>query len=129
MADCLLNSFRLIIANKRYRIIETEVYYRGPHHVDPFAHRDPIQLQCDRWYVHRTGGSYNGGSFKGLDITFGDGRASGGWLIRGLEQCDGTHIDGPSLVVDHILASAKVNERKVSKDELFAMPEDVASAA
>ena len=32
-------------------------------------------------------------------------------------------------VVDHILASAKVNERKVSKDELFAMPEDVASAA
>lgn len=62
-----------------------------------------MQLTAGRWYFHRTGGAYRGGSFKGLDLTFGDGRAFGGMLIRGLELPDGTVIDGPSLAVDHLL--------------------------
>lgn len=98
-ANCLLNSTSLVVGGMSLRLTEVEVYYNGPGHADPFAHRDPIQLECGRWYFHPRGGSY-----KGLDITFGDGVATGGWLIRGLESPDGTLTDGPSLVVDALLA-------------------------
>ena len=98
-ADCLLNSTRLVAGGISHRLTEVEVYYNSPGHADPFAHRDPIQLECGRWYFHPRGGTY-----KGLDITFGDRVATGGWLIRGVEAPDGTLTDGPSLVVDALLA-------------------------
>jgi hypothetical protein len=85
------------------RLIEVEAYYHGAGHEDPFAHRDPVQLTAGRWYFHRTGGQYRGGSFKGLDLACGDGTAFGGFLIRGVALPDGSVIDGPSLTVDHIL--------------------------
>src|SRR5205085_6803669 len=78
-------------------------YYRGPAHDDPFTHGDPIQVHPGRWYFHKTAGVYRGGSFKGVDVTFGDGTARGGILFRGLERPDGSLIDGPSLLVDHVL--------------------------
>jgi len=77
-------------------------------HPDPFTHRDPLLRARGRWYFHRTGGTYKGGSFKGIDLTFGDGEAYGGVLIRGLERPDGTLVDGPSLCVDHLLAACGV---------------------
>jgi hypothetical protein len=56
-------------------------------------------------------GTYRSGSFKGLDLTFGDGDAFAGILIRGIEGLAGAAdvapeglIDGPSLCVDHLLA-------------------------
>src|SRR5262249_42713676 len=50
---------------------------------------------------------YRGGSFKGHDLTFGAPGSHGGVLIRSLEKPDGTLVDGPSLSVDHLLASTK----------------------
>jgi hypothetical protein len=38
-----------------------------------------------------------------MDLTFGDGQAMGGILIRGLETPAGELVDGPSLLVDHLL--------------------------
>lgn len=103
IADHLLNETQLVVGREPHRFVEIEAYYTHPEHPDPFTHRDPLQLECGRWYFHRTRGVYRGGSFKGFDLTFGDGEAHGGFLIRGLETSDGKLIDGPSLCVDHLL--------------------------
>jgi 3-methyladenine DNA glycosylase Mpg len=103
IAERLLNGSCLRVGRQPYRLVEIECYYWSAAHPDPFAHRDPIQFHTGLWYFHRTHGVYRSGSFKGLDLTFGQDDASGGVLIRGLETPDGTLIDGPSLCVDHLL--------------------------
>jgi hypothetical protein len=103
IAQRMLNDVRLIVAGQAHRFVEIEFYYWSKTHPDPFAHRDPIQYQIGHWYFHRTHGVHRGGSFKGLDLTFGDGDSSGGVLIRGLEKPDYTLVDGPSLCVDYLL--------------------------
>lgn len=103
IAARLLNATDLLIAGQPYRFAELEAYYYGDGHPDPFTHRDPVQYQTGRWYFHRTGGEYRAGSFKGVDLTFGDGTAMFGVLVRTIVAADGTVIDGPSLTVDHIL--------------------------
>src|SRR5579859_507484 len=100
----LLNGAHILVNNEPHRLVEIEVYYHGEAHPDPFTHRDPLQKENGRWYFHRTRGTYRGGSFKGIDLTFGDGKAFGGVLIRSIETASGTLIDGPSLCVDHLLA-------------------------
>jgi hypothetical protein len=107
IAGRLLTGARLVAAGQPYRLVEVEFYYHAGDHPDPFTHRDPLQQACGRWYFHRTRGAYRGGSFKGLDLTFGDGRAFGGVLIRGLEAPDGKLIDGPCLCVDHLLVRTR----------------------
>jgi hypothetical protein len=103
IAEHLLNGSRFVIGSVPHRFTEIEFYYRGHSHEDPFAHADPIQVHLGRWYFHRTGGAYRGGSFKGIDLTFGNGQAHAGVLIRGIESESGELIDGPSLVVDRLL--------------------------
>lgn len=107
IASRLLNGCDFLAAGRRYRFAEVEMYYSGPGHHDPFAHRDPVQLEDGRWYFHKTRGEYRGGSFKGLDLTLGDGRAHFGVLIRTVVMPDGTVLAGPSLTVDHLLAQTK----------------------
>jgi hypothetical protein len=104
IADALLNRTEFRVGGQPHRLIEVEVYYFSPAHPDPFAHQDPVQLDGGRWYFHKTRGEYRGGSFKGLDLAFGDGTAFAGVLFRGLEKPDGTYVDGPSLLVDHLLS-------------------------
>src|SRR5436190_13886567 len=116
IADRLLNATRLVVAGEPHRLIEVEAYYHSEDHADPFAHRDPVQLESGRWYFHKTRGVYRSGSFKGLDLSFGDGKAFGGFLFRGLETADGTLIDGPSLLVDHLLE--KSGKRDVASLDL-----------
>ena len=106
MAAHLLHRARLLVAGKAHKLMEVEAYCHSTEHADPFAHRDPTQLFLGRWYFHRTGGGYRGGSFKGVDLTFGGSGAHAGFLIRGIETPDGTLIDGPSITVDHLLATA-----------------------
>ncbi len=107
LAARLLNGTDFLVSGQPYRFAELEAYYYGPGHPDPFTHRDPVQLENGRWYFHRTAGEYRGGSFKGVDLTFGDGRAMFGMLVRTIVAPDGTVIDGPSLTVDHLLAQTK----------------------
>jgi hypothetical protein len=113
VAEALLNRSELVAGGRPHRLAEAEFYYHGPGHPDPFTHRDPLQREPGRWYFHRTGGAYRSGSFKGLDLTFGDGAAHGGVLIRGVLTPEGKLIDGPSLTVDHLLIASgagKVSE-------------------
>ncbi|MDB5310544.1 MAG: hypothetical protein JWO38_4746 [Gemmataceae bacterium] len=104
LAGRLLNGVDFLVAGEPYRFAELEAYYFGEGHPDPFTHRDPVQFHSGRWYFHRTAGEYRGGSFKGVDLTFGDGTAMFGMLVRTVVAPDGTVIDGPSLTVDHLLA-------------------------
>lgn len=109
-ASALLGRAVLVARDTRYRFTELEFYYRGGDHGDPFVHGHPLQRTRRRWYFHRRGESYVGGSFKGLDITLGDGAAHGGMLIRGLQSIDGDGdgavIDGPCRCVEALLAAA-----------------------
>jgi hypothetical protein len=105
IANLLLNGVELMVGKTPHRFVELEFYHYGDAHHDVFAHRDPVQLQLGRWYFHKTRGVYRGGSFKGLDLAFGDGRCHGGVLIRSIEVIGGKLIDGPSLCVDHLLDS------------------------
>ena len=99
----LLAGSVLYVAGIRHRLTEVEVYYHSEDHPDPFTHCDTLQKTCGRWYFHRVGRGYRGGSFKGVDISFGDVDGFGGILIRGIEREEIELIDGPSTTVDHIL--------------------------
>ncbi len=122
---------------KSYRLCEVEAYYKsdtgnykfsptGGDHYDTFSHGNPLQLSsCGHFYFHRAGASqtsaYRAGSYKGLDITFGEeNRAYGGFLIRAIEPLlvkDNRYttqkgaegkglVEGPCKSVDTILADA-----------------------
>ncbi len=103
IAQYLLNEATVMVAGKSHRFTEIEFYYSGEGHDDRFPHRDPVQLKTGVWYFHRSRGTYRSGSFKGVDLAFGDGEAFAGVLIRGLYPLDGDQIDGPSLHVDYWL--------------------------
>ena len=109
IARRLLCGSVLYLAGMGHRMTEVEAYYHSEDHPDPFTHRDALQKTCGRWYFHRAGRGYRGGSFKGLDISFGDSHGFGGILIRGIEREDAELIDGPSLTVDHILELTHVD--------------------
>ncbi len=106
LADLTLRRATLYVQGVAHRITEVEFYYRGPGHEDPFTHADPMQAHFGRWYFHRTGASFRGGSFKGLDVALGGPHARGGMLLRGLAPIarSASLIDGPCTVVDHMLA-------------------------
>lgn len=106
LADLLLNRVELVVGDVPHRLVEIEAFYHGPGHPDPFAHRDPRQVRPDLWYFHRTGGTLRGGSFKGLDLTFGSENVFAGILFRGLECPDSHIVDGPSLLVDYLVRTA-----------------------
>lgn len=107
IAEVLLNRAALVVNGASHRLIEIEFYYNITGHADDFAHSHPLQALSGRWYFHRAGESYRGGSFKGLDLALGDGVGYGGILLRGLEKPDGTIVDGPSLLVDYLLKTTQ----------------------
>ncbi len=103
MAAACLNKQLLQVGDTCCRLTEVEFYYHAPTHPDRFTHRDSLQTSCGHWYFHRSGSGFRGGSFKGLDLTFGDSETHGGMLIRGIELADGSLISGPCLCVNHLM--------------------------
>lgn len=103
IAEQLLRRTSLSIAGEPHELCEVEFYLHGDAHPDPFTHNQAIQRSSGRWYFHRAGESYRGGTYKGLDITFGPADVFGGILIRSLLTPEGTLINGSSLCVDYLL--------------------------
>lgn len=108
MAEKLFNQYALFINYKPFRLTEIEFYYHHPEaHPDPFVHRDVLQREMGVWYFHKTGANYRSGTFKGMDITFGNESIPtfGGILIRAVEEIDPpeNYIYGPSKCVDMVL--------------------------
>jgi hypothetical protein len=108
IAALMLQRVSWHVAGQRHRFEEIEVYYRGGAHDDPFVHGDPRQSTFGQWYFHRTGGTLRGGTFKGLDLTFGGPGVAAGILVRGVSDANGVRIHGPCRVVHHLLACCGV---------------------
>jgi hypothetical protein len=119
IADRLLRRTILDVAGEPHELCEIEFYLHGEAHPDPFTHGQAIQRSSGRWYFHRSGESYRGGTYKGLDITFGPPEVFGGILIRSLLTPDGALINGSSLCVEHLLARTG-HERVASLAEAVA---------
>jgi len=110
-ANVILNHAVLKVNSQNLQITEVEFYYQtslNDIHNDPYVHGDDHQLTTECFYFHRQNGkSYKGGTFKGLDITFGNGRDTyGGILIRAV-IFGNEYIEGPCKVVDKILELSK----------------------
>jgi hypothetical protein len=108
IAERLLNRTWWIIAGIPHEPVEIEFYYRSTEHDEPFAHAHPIQQFTGRWYFHRIGMSFRGGTFKGVDLTFGNETSRGGILFRSVRKPDGAILSGPSLLVDYALSLCSV---------------------
>lgn len=135
LADWLLNGCTLHVGEVTYRLSEIEFYYRSPRHPDPFVHGYPLQKNPGAWYLHRHGSGFRGGSFKGIDLCFGNRVSYGGILLRSIavaagnahpsgggptEIREGELISGPSLVVDALMnnlhaASVAELDRMISR--------------
>ncbi len=102
----LLDETALVCDGRSHRLREIELYLHSPGHPDPFVHRAAEQARAGAWYFHRVGGSYRGGTFKGLDLSTGGPGVGCGWLLRCIETADRRLIDGSCNVVDHLLAIA-----------------------
>ncbi len=104
--EFLMLNYMLETANATYTLAELELYHHGETHEDPYVHGNKMQKEYCKWYFHKKSddGQYNGGTFKGLDMTFGDGKAFTGVLIRSIvDTKTGTQIEGSCKVVNQIL--------------------------
>jgi hypothetical protein len=115
VSELILNYATFVVKGRKSqkvtKIIMTEIefYYRtaDDSHPDPFVHGDKDQLSMDSFYFHRSNGTtYKGGTYKGLDITFGNGKDYGGILIRSA-LINNELIEGPCLFVDNVLKLAE----------------------
>jgi len=113
ISNVLLNDVILYINEKPHRLDEIEFYYNAYSHQDIFAHCDLMQVSCGKWYFHKSGNTYKSGTYKGMDITFGNtaNNKFGGILIRSFEELSSTPpldgkikiMEGPCVCVDYIL--------------------------
>ena len=71
LANTLLNKTVLLIKNTCFRLREIEIYLYTDDHNDNYTHKSIEQADPCQWYFHKTGSSYKGGTYKGLDITKG----------------------------------------------------------
>jgi len=100
----------VFINNQPHRLAEIEFYCNGHKHKDEFAHGSDLQKTRGKWYFHMVGQSYKAGSFKGLDLTFGDDNLIGGILLRSIQPIGGDLVEGPSLLVDHVLSTTSFSK-------------------
>jgi hypothetical protein len=106
IAGLILNGVTWHIAGHPHRFTELEFYWNGDNHLDTFTHGDPMQQEFARWYFHRSGSEYRGGTYKGIDLAFGRAGVPAGILVRGARRVDDPPalVDGPCMCVDHLLA-------------------------
>lgn len=104
ISDILMNKSVLVVKNKMFRLCEIEFYYRNNEHNDEYVHGMPEQKKFEGFYFHKKGQSYKSGTFKGLDITFGNDDTYFGVLIRSMLEIDTDNfIEGPCKCVNRIL--------------------------
>jgi len=90
----LLDKKGIEVDGRVYEIYEIEFYFHSEDHPDPFVHCHADQLTDDCWYFHKQSHNYRGGTFKGLDLTFGGEANYGGILIRFIQPYGEEVIEG-----------------------------------
>lgn len=130
----LMENFVLCIRGEDYTFAELELYYFSENHQDPYVHKRKLQTEKHAWYFHKKNdeGKYNGGTFKGLDMTFGKILENKeyflGVLIRSVQK-NGELIEGPCNCVNKILEicecdsieklSEKLNKKIFKKNDFM----------
>ena len=111
-AKFILSECVLYINKDKYYIEEIEFYYYDDLHKDSYVHQMQDQKTSCEWYHHKyKTGVYKSGTYKGLDLTFGNNSAFGGILIRALVNANtNEYIIGPCNVVNHILKSLNYSD-------------------
>jgi len=106
MAKALLQNYIICVNNNKFQICEIEFYINTESHPDTYTHGDILQKTFGKIYFHRMNGkSYKGGTFKGVDLTFGNENMFFGILIRSMYDINNnTMICGPCNCVNMILA-------------------------
>lgn len=105
IATKFCNDVNIKINNSYYRITDFEFYAFSECFPDPQTHKNKLQLENGKFYLHSSG----------LDITFGDGINYGGILIRGIiklfdeaiqESGDSkVQFDGPQIVATELFSN------------------------
>lgn len=107
ISDILMNKSVLIVKGNSFRLCEIEFYYKNTLHNDEYVHSIRDQQTFEGFYFHRyKNGSYKSGTYKGLDMTFGNDATNTyfGILIRSmLDLSTNTFIEGPCRCVNRIL--------------------------
>jgi 3-methyladenine DNA glycosylase Mpg len=105
IAQALLTRYVLVVNDIEYQLAEIEFYVKSVDHNDQYTHGDANQKKFGKWYFHRYGnGSYKAGTYKGLDLTLGDGTTYFGVLIRSIyDNVNKEMIEGPCRTVNRIL--------------------------
>jgi hypothetical protein len=108
---CQISLHRNLITPKAtYNLIELEGYCFNNVFKDIFCHKDPRQMINEQFYIHRKGGTLKNGTFKGIDITFGNENSYFGVLIRSLRNMTtGEITEGPCLVVNQLMSDCNTN--------------------
>lgn len=113
-ATYLLNQFEMKIGNDVITLEELEIYYKSEDHQDNYTHQCKDQLTNKMWYFHQYhNGTYKSGTYKGLDITFGNKEKSiyGGVLIRSINNSTTNEfITGPCNTVNYMLKKMECKE-------------------
>jgi len=109
IAKMLMCDKHLVITNNdgvNFMICEVEMYLKSDEHPDEYTHCSEEQKTNGFIYFHKyRNETYKSGTYKGMDITFGNGVDYFGILIRAVVRLDELPvvIDGPCKVVNEIL--------------------------
>ena len=105
ISDIILNKIILVANDTKYRICEIEMYLQNEDHKDLYVHCNPEQKNYGTFYFHKyQNGTYKSGTWKGLDIVFGNKNKYFGILIRSIMNLDTEEfIEGPCRCVNTIL--------------------------
>lgn len=111
LAHIILNRCTLYVNNSEFKIEEIEFYYKSKDHNDTCVHGVDDQLNNGTWYLHKyKNGSYKNGTWKGIDLTFGNRKENiyGGILLRTISSNNNT-ISGSCNVVNNIMTKLNVD--------------------
>ncbi len=103
IAQDILNGKVLRVKDKIFRICEIEFYLHSEEHPDEYVHQSPDQLKNGSFYFHRyKNGAYKSGTYKGLDITFGDEEKKiyFGVLIRSIREVASEDLEAVNPVIE-----------------------------
>ena len=105
IAKSILNKHKIFVGDNEFRITEIEFYVLNDNHNDPYTHQDSDQLTFGKWYFHKTKkGNYRGGTFKGVDLTYGCENTYFGILVRAIyDESNDEFIEGPCNSVNKLL--------------------------
>lgn len=111
LAKFILNNLTIKTGETEYNIREIEFYLYSENHTDECVHKSPNQKLFMSWYIHKTpNDTFKSGTYKGLDLTFGNGTNYYGVLIRSITNINTDQlIAGPCCVVNELLEKANTS--------------------